>query len=76
MRSKDLEKEGWIKVGFFNRNISQDEIDELVFDTWGWANKLNVKKLKENKYLLKRVKDTNFKEVFDKKQKRIQNSSR
>ncbi len=57
--SKDLEKEGWISFALFDKNLtlSQDEVDELVLDANKWMLKLNVKKLKENKVFLKRVKE-------------------
>ena len=66
MLSKELAKEGWLNCEYCDddEEISQDEIDELVFHTWGMAMKLNVKKLKENKYLKKRVAETDFREVF------------
>ena len=75
MLVKELEKEGWLNCEYCDADeeISQDEIDELVFHTWGWAMKLKVKKLIENEYLKKRVDETDFKEVLKKRQERLKN---
>ena len=77
MLAKELGKEGWIDCSYCDddEEISQDEIDEHVFQTWGWAMKFNVKKLKENEYLKKRVAETDFSEVFKKRQARMQNDN-
>ena len=76
MLVKELEKDGWINCEYCDdEEISQDEIDELVFHVWGWAMKLNVKKLKENKYLKKRVDETDFIKVFKKRQERLKDAN-
>lgn len=67
---RDLVNEGWINFAYeteLDIVLKQEEIDELVFNTWGWALKLNVKKLKKNKELIKRVNSTDFYKVFIKK---------
>lgn len=56
--SKLLENEGWISFETINQEIflSQEEIDELVLDTYKWVLKLNVQKLKNNNVYMKRLK--------------------
>ena len=79
MRLRDLFNEGWITAYDeieLDKILSQEEIDELVFHTWGWAMKLNVQKLKNNRELVKRVNATDFSKVFDKMQKRYRKSSK
>lgn len=56
--SKELEKEGWLS---FENNekeafLTEGEIDTLALDTYKWALKLNVSKLKNNKIFMDRVK--------------------
>ena len=57
MSSKLLENEGWISFETINQEIflSQEEIDELVLDTYKWVLKLNVQKLKNNNVYMKRL---------------------
>lgn len=57
--SKLLENEGWISFETINQEIflSQEEIDELVLDTYKWVLKLNVQKLKNNNVYMKRLKE-------------------
>ncbi len=79
MKLRDLFNEGWITAydeTQLDKILSQEEIDELVFHTWGWAIKLNVKKLKNNKELVKRVNSTDFSKVFDKMQERYRENIR
>lgn len=56
--SKLSENEGWISFETINQEIflSQEEIDELVLDTYKWVLKLNVQKLKNNNVYMKRLK--------------------
>jgi len=71
---KELVDEGWISLfdeSQLNQEISQAEVDELVFVTWGNANKYNNSKLKNNEKLLNRVNETDFEKVFDKRQERL-----
>lgn len=57
--SKILEKEGWISFELVNQEIFllQEEVDELVLDTYKWVLKLNVQKLKNNNLYMKRLKE-------------------
>lgn len=66
MTLKDLAKEGWIiSTSVKDSELTQDQIDELVYRTWGWASKLRVKNIQENPYLIERVNSINFDEVFE-----------
>lgn len=57
--SKILEKEGWISFELVNQEmfLPQEEVDELVLDTYKWVLKLNVQKLKNNNLYMKRLKE-------------------
>lgn len=57
--SKILEKEEWISFELVNQEmfLPQEEVDELVLDTYKWVLKLNVQKLKNNNLYMKRLKE-------------------
>lgn len=56
--SKDIEKEGWLVFSCSGDFVlSLNEVDELALDTYKWALKLQVEKLKNNSIFIKRVKE-------------------
>lgn len=57
--SKELESEGWISFELSENEVllEQREVDELALDTYKWALKLRVDKLKNNDKFMARVKE-------------------
>lgn len=72
IKVSDLKKEKSLDTSNIkDKYIDKIIVDELVFQTWGWANKLNIKKLKYNKKLKERVDNNDLKLVIKIEEKDI-----